>query len=54
MPVFTIISLPANFTTDITANASDLVGDLTPYITLVIGVLLAVVVIAVLINAIRH
>jgi len=35
---------------DITANASGLIGDLNPYITLVLGVLLAVTVLSVLIR----
>lgn len=48
--MFTLIALPEGFVADITANASDLVSDLSPYITLVIGVLLAVVVISVLIS----
>lgn len=49
-----MINLPANFVTDITANASALITDLSPYITLVVGVLLAVVVITVIIGAIKH
>ncbi len=52
--MLSIITLPANFTTDISANASDLITDLSPYITLVIGVLLSVVVISLIINAIKH
>jgi len=51
--MYSIITLPAGFTTDITANASDLVADLSPYITLVIGVILAVVVINLIIRAIK-
>lgn len=48
--MLSIINLPNNFVSDITANASTLVNDLSPYTTLVIGVLLAVVVISVLIS----
>lgn len=48
-----MINLPASFVTDITANASALITDLAPYITLVIGVLLAVAVIRVLIKTIK-
>lgn len=49
-----MINLPASFVTDITANASTLVSDLSDYVTLVIGVLLAVVVIKVIIGAIKN
>lgn len=48
-----MIDLPVTFVDDITSNASTLVSDLSPYITLVIGVLLAVVVVRVIISAIR-
>jgi len=51
--MYSIITLPANFVTDITANASTLVSDLSGYITLVIGVVLAVVVINLIIRAIK-
>lgn len=49
-----MINLPASFITDITANASTLINDLSDYITLVIGVLLAVVVIQVIIRTIKN
>jgi len=49
-----MIDLPVDFVSSITANASTLVNDLSPYITLVIGVLLAVVVIRVIIGAIKN
>jgi hypothetical protein len=52
--MFTIIALPENFVTDISTNATDVVGSLSPFITLVTGVLLATVVITLLINALRH
>ena len=45
--------MPANFVTDITSNASGIIGDLSPFVTLVVGVLLAVVVISVLINTLK-
>ena len=51
--MLTIISLPENFVSSITTNASGLVGDLSPFITLVVGVLLAVVVISVIINTLK-
>lgn len=49
-----MIDLPNTFVADITANASTLVSDLSPYVTLVVGVLLAVVVIKVIIGAIKN
>ena len=52
--MLSIITLPANFITDITANASDLITDLSPFITLVIGVLLATIVITLIIHAIKN
>jgi hypothetical protein len=52
--MLTIISLPDNFTTLIGSNATDVLGALSPYITLVIGVLLAVLVVSVLIDALKH
>lgn len=54
MPLFSIITLPTGFVGDITANASTLLDDLSPIITLIIGILLAVVVISVIIQAIKH
>lgn len=52
--MLSIITLPANFVDDITTNASDLVTDLSPFITLVIGVLLATIVITLIIHAIKN
>lgn len=49
-----MINLPVDFVTNITANASTLVNDLSPVVTLIIGVLLAVVVIKVIIGAIKN
>ncbi|KKM77503.1 hypothetical protein LCGC14_1369330 [marine sediment metagenome] len=51
--MFSIITLPSGFVDDISTNASDLVTDLSPYITLIIGVLLAVLVISFIIHAIK-
>jgi len=48
--MLTLITMPVDLVDDITANASGLIGDLSPFITLVLGVLLAVVVITVLIR----
>lgn len=52
--MLTIISLPQNFVSDIGTNATDVIGTLSPFATLVIGVLLAVLVITVLINSLKH
>jgi len=49
-----MFSLPTNFVTNITANATEAISALAPYTTLIIGVLLAVLVITVLIRAITH
>jgi hypothetical protein len=48
------ISLPSNFTSDILTQATALLGSLEPYITLILGVLLALVVVEFVISAIRH
>lgn len=50
---FSIITLPANFVSDIGTNASDLLTDLSPITTLIIGVLLGVIVLQIIIGAIR-
>jgi hypothetical protein len=51
--MYSIISLPTGFVSDITANASTMVTDLSPYATLIIGVFLGVMVLSILINAIK-
>jgi hypothetical protein len=51
--MFSIITLPSGFNSDITANASTLFSDLAPYTTLIVGVLLGVVVISFIIHAIK-
>lgn len=48
-----MIDLPVDFVSDITANASTLISDLSPYITLVVGVILAALVVTILIQAIK-
>lgn len=48
-----MITLPSGFIEDITTNASLLIGDLSPYITLILGVILAAVVVTILIQAIK-
>jgi hypothetical protein len=48
------IQLPTNFTADILSQATALLGSLGSYVTLIIGVLLALVVIEFVIGAIRH
>jgi len=52
--IFSLIPLPANFTAQIVDNATSILGDLSPYATLIIGVLLGVVLLEILINAIRR
>jgi hypothetical protein len=59
LPVFAFaqtatIQLPSNFTADILSQATALLGSLGSYVTLIIGVLLALVVIEFVIGAIRH
>ena len=52
--MFTLITLPNNFTTDIASSTSDTLGTFSSYIILIIGVLLAGVVLEIIISAIRH
>lgn len=49
-----IIALPNNFVSDIGTNAGDFLADLSPYITLIVGILLAVIVLQIIIGAIKH
>lgn len=51
--MLTIITLPPGFTASTTAVMSDLITDLGPYITLILGVILAVVVVEIVIHALR-
>jgi hypothetical protein len=52
--MFTIIALPNDFVSDIGSNATDVISTLSPFATMVIGVLLAVLVVTVLINTLKH
>lgn len=47
-----MFSLPVDFITDMTANTTSAISALSPYITLILGVLLAVLVLSILIRAI--
>jgi hypothetical protein len=51
--MFSIIPLPANFISNITTTTTDIIADLAPFATLIIGVLLGVVLLEILIHAIR-
>jgi len=52
--MLTVFSLPSDFVSDMSANTTDTLSALSPYITLILGVLLAVLVISVLVSAISH
>ena len=52
--VANIINLPADFTTNIGSSTTDVIGTLSPFTILIIGILLAGVVIEIIISAIRH
>ena len=47
------IELPASFNSDIWAQASSLFGSFSPYITMIIGVVLAAIVLEILIGALH-
>lgn len=49
----TTITLPTTFVPSVLVSATDTLGQLGPFITLIVGVLLAVVVIEVLIGIFR-
>lgn len=49
-----MFSLPTGFVADINANATDALSALGPYISLIIGVLLAVLVVSYLISSISN
>lgn len=51
--MLSIITLPTDFAGDISANASTIITDLSPFITLIVGVLLGILVIGVLIHFIK-
>jgi hypothetical protein len=52
--MLTIFVLPSGFIDGINANATDVLGSLGPYLELIIGVLLSVLVVGYLISAISH
>lgn len=52
--MLTIITLPGSAVTDITGHASDLFGDLSPIMFLVLGVLLGTLVITFLIRTLHR
>jgi len=52
--MLTIFALPSGFIDGINSNATDVIGSLAPYLELVIGVLLAVLVVGYLISAISQ
>jgi len=45
-----MFSLPSTFVSDVSSNATDAISALSPYTTLIVGVLLAVLVISVIIR----
>ena len=45
-----IIPLPQNFVSDILANMGQILSDVAPYITLILGVLLASLVLGIIID----
>lgn len=47
-----MFSLPSDFVSDISANATSAISALSPYTTLIVGVLLAVLVISIIIRTI--
>jgi hypothetical protein len=51
--MLSIIPLPSNFISSITANTGDIFTDLAPYVALIVGVLLGVVVIQAIISTIK-
>ena len=52
--MFSLITLPTNFTSDILGNASTIIADLGGYTTTIIGILLGVLVITFLIRILTH
>jgi hypothetical protein len=49
-----MFSLPTNLVANINSNATDVISALAPYLELILGVLLAVLVVGYLISAISH
>lgn len=52
--MLTFITLPSNFASDVASTSSDTLSSFSPYIILILGVLLAGVVLEIVIGAIRH
>lgn len=52
--MLTLITLPNNFTTDVASSTNDTISSFSPFIILIIGVLLTGVVLEIIISAIRH
>jgi hypothetical protein len=52
--MLTIFTLPNDFVANVNTNATDVIGSLAPYLELIVGVLLAVLVVGYLISAISH
>jgi hypothetical protein len=52
--MYTFITLPGSFTTDIASTTSDTLSSFSPYIVLILGVLLAGVVLEMILGAVRH
>jgi hypothetical protein len=49
-----MFSLPDNFTSSIGTNATGVISALSPYTTLILGVLLATLVISIIISTLTH
>jgi hypothetical protein len=52
--MFTFITLPNDFVGNIASTTSDTISSFSSYITLIIGVVLAGVIIELIIGAVRH
>jgi len=52
--MLTFITLPADFANDVASTSSDTLSSFSPYIILILGVLLAGVVLEIVIGAIRN
>lgn len=51
--MFSIIPLPENFISSILSNVGTIISDLSPYLTLIISVILGALVLEIIIGAIR-
>jgi hypothetical protein len=52
--MFSLITLPGNFTSDVASSTNDTISSFSGFIVLILGVLLAGVVLEMIITAIRH